>query len=108
MGRAAVVPAVRDDEAVSITIGGVTQRVRAVATTDAPVSSASRDVVAVLRPEALTLASPDDAGVWTGEVVARRFPGAVTAFHVRLADASVVAIQSAGRALREAERLCAV
>src|SRR6185369_6957008 len=59
IGRSTLLPVEESDALARITIGGITQ--------EAPISSRSGapgNRLAVLRPEALALTSPDDSGAW--------------------------------------------
>jgi len=75
IGRASLIPAEwRGEAQARIVAGGVAQ--------EAPVFVAERGHpdarggwLAVLRPEALAVTSPDAAGAWRGEVASRRFTG---------------------------------
>ena len=97
IGRATLVPAMLTDGEVMLALGGVTCSCIA----RVPESLAgAREVLAVLRPEALTLASPDDNDAWIGEVVERRFAGALTAVRVRLAGGGELELASPDRLVR--------
>ncbi|MEJ7812535.1 MAG: ABC transporter ATP-binding protein [Gemmatimonadaceae bacterium] len=90
---------------VTLAVNGTERRMRAVA----PLSVAGRgnaggDVLAVLRPDALALSPPDAPDAWPGLVTARRFAGAMIAYHVRLSDTVEVELYSADRAMREGDR----
>jgi putative spermidine/putrescine transport system ATP-binding protein len=85
IGLSALVPATVHDGVVTLAVGGVAQRARAVtANGDVPPAP-----LAVLRPEQLALAREDAprdgaAGGWPGRVSARRFAGGRTVCHVAL------------------------
>ncbi len=82
---------------VRITIGGVAQTVRA---TSATQLDGTRNVIAVLRPDALEFTSPDGDAVWRGEVTERRFAGALLAYRVRLSADVEAELYSSDRDVR--------
>ena len=99
VGRAALVPAVTAGQRVRIAIGGTTLE------TAARRSGAADDsVLAVLRPESLTLAEDDQAPSWRGEVIARRFAGGHVVYRVRLAPEVEVEVMGDGAGAREGGR----
>jgi putative spermidine/putrescine transport system ATP-binding protein len=100
IGRSVLVPAVYDGSAVTITIGGVACRVAATA---APVVSGSREVSAVLRPDALDLVPAGTAGSWPGVVTSRRFAGALLAYRVKVESDVELEVHSTERSVREGD-----
>jgi ABC-type Fe3+/spermidine/putrescine transport system ATPase subunit len=100
IGHAALLPAHADGERATITIGGISQRVGVVPPRDgaAPLRG---DMLAVLRPEVLSLAEPGDDGVWPGRVTTRRFAGSVSVYHVQLAGDAIVEVASPVHGVRE-------
>src|SRR5690348_12768972 len=102
IGRATLVPARFDGQCAAIRIGDTERCVRAVAPADAPTP---RDVLAVLRPDALAIASPEASDAWPGIVTGRRFAGALVAYRVRLSDAIEVEVFSHDRGVHEGDRV---
>jgi ABC-type Fe3+/spermidine/putrescine transport system ATPase subunit len=97
IGRAALVRGSFDGQSVTIALDGNTQRFRAV-----PASGVSPgEVLAVLRPDALGFAPPDETEGWPGVVVSRRFAGALIAYHVLLAGTIDVELHSTERRMEE-------
>ena len=96
IGRAAIVPAEREGDAVVVRLAGVARRAAAL---PAPGMGDARVVQAVLRPDALALVPRDSAGAWPGVVTERRFAGALLAYHVRV-DAVELEVHSADRRVR--------
>ncbi|HET7585567.1 MAG TPA: ABC transporter ATP-binding protein [Gemmatimonadaceae bacterium] len=90
------------EQAVRITIGGVTQQVR---TSCSATANGERTVLAVLRPDALAFTSPDRTDVWRGEVTERRFAGALLAYRVRLSAEVEVELYSGERDVRVGEQV---
>jgi ABC-type Fe3+/spermidine/putrescine transport system ATPase subunit len=109
IGHATLVPArlergnARDgsDARVAITIGGAEREFVA----SAPAHVRSRDVFAVLRPEALAFAPDNAEDVWRGSVTGRRFAAGLVVYHVRLSEATEVELYSTDRSVREGERV---
>ena len=102
IGRSALVPAVYDGSSVTITLGGVARRVSATA---APAVSGSREVSAVLRPDALALVPPSSPESWPGVVTSRRFAGALLAYRVRVESEMELEVYSTERSVREGDRV---
>jgi iron(III) transport system ATP-binding protein len=109
IGHATLVPAVYDGTNVSVTRGGRTITMPAVAATDA-----RRDVLAVLRPEALTVTAatisdgervPARTDCWHGRIVSRRFLGGSSAYRVTLDDGLELEVLSDDRGLNEGDRV---
>jgi ABC-type Fe3+/spermidine/putrescine transport system ATPase subunit len=98
IGRAALVPATFDGARATIAIAGVAYQFAAR-------GSARGDVLAVLRPDTLTLAPEGTARAWFGTVTSRRFAGAHVAYHVKLSDTVEVEVMSAERDVREGSRI---
>jgi ABC-type Fe3+/spermidine/putrescine transport system ATPase subunit len=104
IGRATLVPAVRDGAGaaskVHIPIGGRSPRVAALLPPDRADS-----LLAVLRPDALEFAPPDALDAWPGVVTARRFAGALLAYHVRVAEGVELELFSTDRSVRVDDRV---
>jgi ABC-type Fe3+/spermidine/putrescine transport system ATPase subunit len=98
IGRAALVPAHFDGARVTISIAGV-------AYTFAGRGSARGDVLAVLRPDSLSLAPEGTARAWFGTVTSRRFAGGHFVYHVKLGEHTEVEVTSADRDVREGARI---
>jgi ABC-type Fe3+/spermidine/putrescine transport system ATPase subunit len=98
IGRAALVPATSDGARVTIAIAGVSY-------TFAARGPARGEVLAVLRPDSLTLAAEGTPRAWFGAVTSRRFAGGHVAYHVRLSDAVEVEVTSTDREVREGARI---
>jgi ABC-type Fe3+/spermidine/putrescine transport system ATPase subunit len=102
IGRSVLVPAEFDGSTATITLGGVTRRVTATA------SSAvreSREVLAVLRPDGLMLVPPGSPDSWPGVVTSRRFAGASLAFRVKAESDVELEVYGTERAVREGDRV---
>jgi putative spermidine/putrescine transport system ATP-binding protein len=79
IGRGTMVPCEDRGTHARITLGGAVRDAAAVrAHGDAPLA----DALAVLRPEALALASADAPSGWPGRIVGRRFAGSAVAYTV--------------------------
>ena len=104
VGRATLLPARRDGDDALLTVDGVTQRARAAWPSPASDHAAPSEWLAVLRPETLALAPADDVTAWRGEVVARRFAGAVIVCRVRL-GAHVAELETDRRDVREGDHV---
>ncbi|HEX6965125.1 MAG TPA: ABC transporter ATP-binding protein [Gemmatimonadaceae bacterium] len=102
IGRATLVPARFDGQCATIRIGESERCVQAVASSD---SATPRDVVAVLRPDALGFTSPEASDAWPGIVSGRRFTGALVAYRVRVSDTIEVEVVSHDRSVREGDRV---
>jgi ABC-type Fe3+/spermidine/putrescine transport system ATPase subunit len=100
IGRAALVPARLDGTTATISIGGRSHRVRAVTPNGALTSSA----MAVLRPDALEMTSPEK-GQWQGSVTERRFAGALLAYRVTLAEGVEVEVHTTERGRNIGDRV---
>jgi hypothetical protein len=84
---------------VTIALDGRWQRFRAM---PAP-GVAPGEVLAVLRPDAVAFAPPEETEAWPGVVVSRRFAGALIAYHVLLAGAIDVELHSTERGVEEGD-----
>jgi ABC-type Fe3+/spermidine/putrescine transport system ATPase subunit len=93
IGRATLVPARLNSDRAVVTIGGIPREIRAVT----PDSLRTREVYAVLRPDALEMVVPPAPGDWPGTVIERRFAGALVAYRVKLADAVEVEVYTTER-----------
>jgi putative spermidine/putrescine transport system ATP-binding protein len=100
IGHAALVPALFDGVNATITRGGHTLVVPAVAA-----AGVTRDALAVLRPESLSVLAEGKSAdaAWVGNVVSRRFLGGTSAYHVMLNDGSDVEVSSNDRSLNEGD-----
>jgi ABC-type Fe3+/spermidine/putrescine transport system ATPase subunit len=97
IGKAALVPATFDGARVTLSIAGVSYVFAAHGT-------ARGNVLAVLRPDALTLVPNGTARAWYGVVISRRFAGAHVAYHVKLSDEVELEVLSSERELKEGAR----
>jgi ABC-type Fe3+/spermidine/putrescine transport system ATPase subunit len=102
IGRATIVPARAAGGEVLVRVGGVEQAAPAMRAEGGP---GDGEVLAVLRPELLALAAPDDAGAWPASVLSRRFAGAAYAYRVRLADGSVVEVSERAAVAADGDRV---
>ncbi len=102
IGRSVLVPAVFDGGHATITLGGVARRVSA---TSSPVVGGSREVMAVLRPDALALVPPDTRESWPGVVASRRFAGASLAYQVKVGSGVQLEVYGTERSVREGDRV---
>jgi putative spermidine/putrescine transport system ATP-binding protein len=102
IGRSVLVPALYDGSSVTITLGGVARRVRATA---APAVNGSREVSAVIRPDALALVPDGSPESWPGVVASRRFAGALLAYRVRVEPELELEVYSTERSVREGDRV---
>jgi ABC-type Fe3+/spermidine/putrescine transport system ATPase subunit len=101
IGHATLVPGVLAGEEVTVIIGGREWRLAA-----APAPGVrDGDVMVVLRPDALSFASPDAPAGWPAEVTERRFAGALIAYHVRLADGIEAELYGTERDVRIGDRV---
>ncbi|MFI5242455.1 MAG: ABC transporter ATP-binding protein [Gemmatimonadales bacterium] len=100
IGRATFVPGTFDGKNVTVRIAGAptTLAARAPATL-----GHTRDVLAVLRPDALALAAEGDG--WGGVVTDRRFAGTQLVYRVRVDDEIEMELQSTNRDVREGDRV---
>ena len=85
IGRSTLAAATRAGEMAQLTFGGVTQE--APIATMPSAGSDSGALVAVVRPESLTLEPPDITGIWPGIVVARHYAGGHYIYRVEVAPA---------------------
>ena len=85
---------------VRISIGEVERRVAATGSA----LDGEREVLAVLRPDALAFAPAAATDAWPGIVVSRRFAGALLAYRVRLSDDVDVELYSAERGVEDGDR----
>src|SRR6185437_8853397 len=81
IGRAALIPGTLDGDTVTLSVQGVARRVRAC---PPPGFDGRRDVLAVLRPDAIGFVERSTPGSWPGVVMERRFAGSLLAYRVRL------------------------
>jgi len=59
-------------------------------------AESARALVAVLRPESLTLVDDDEQPAWEGRVAGRRFAGGHTVYQVRLESGATVEVMGNG------------
>ena len=102
IGRATLVPAVCDDNGVTVRLGGVARHLTVAAPSGLDVS---RGVLAVLRPDALAFVPAGTAGSWPGKVIERRFAGTLLAYAVKLSDGTLLELHSADRSVKEGEQV---
>lgn len=81
IGHAALIPARRNGQSASVTIGGVTRMVALSSSGD--VADGDSGAI-VLRPEAVEIARDESGDQWRAAVVGRRFTGAQFVYRVRL------------------------
>ena len=105
IGRATLVPGRLAGDTVTMDIGGRERRVAAAPPDAGAPAIAGGRVLAVLRPDALAIASPDDPDAWRGTVISRRFAGSLLAYVVRLVDGIEVEVHSASREAREGDEV---
>jgi ABC-type Fe3+/spermidine/putrescine transport system ATPase subunit len=101
VGRAALLPAERLGDAVWVTVGSVA--LAAPARDAAGGHGDTSHLVAVLRPETLTLVDDDEQPAWEGTVAGRRFAGGHTVYRVRLESGAVVEVMGDGFGAPEGE-----
>ena len=99
IGHAVLLPARREGDVATATVGGVTSRVRV--TGDA----AGRDVLLVARPEQLGLTPPDWEGAWPATVLDRRFAGSAYVYRLQVAGGPMLEIASPDAVAGEGERV---
>ena len=97
IGKATLLPATFDGARVTITIAGVSYVFAAHGTSRG-------SVLAVLRPDALSLVPDGTARSWYGTVTSRRFAGAHVAYHVKLGEDVELEVLSTERELKEGSR----
>jgi ABC-type Fe3+/spermidine/putrescine transport system ATPase subunit len=106
IGRSTILPAdlvgVNGDR-VAVAIGGVKREFSATRPVEAGSNAGAWRVV--LRPDALDLLEPDADGVWTGEVVNRRFAGGNAVYRVKMADDVMMEVESRRMDVRESDRV---
>jgi ABC-type Fe3+/spermidine/putrescine transport system ATPase subunit len=100
IGRASLVPALRVSGEVLVTLDGITQRAPAAACADC----APHGWLAVLRPEMLSLAPPDDPTTWRGVVATRHFAAGGVVCHIEV-DGTSMEVVTADRGVREGDRV---
>jgi ABC-type Fe3+/spermidine/putrescine transport system ATPase subunit len=103
VGRAALLPAERLGDAVWVTVGSVALAAPARDDTAPATQDASRELVAVLRPESLAMVDDDEQPAWEGTVVGRRFAGGHTVYQVRLESGAVAEVMGDGFGAPEGE-----
>ena len=101
IGHATLVPGRLAGDEVTVSIGGLEWRLRAVRSPDAR----DGDVQVVLRPDALSFTSPDAPAGWPAAVTERRFAGALIAYHVRLSDGRVLELYGTEREVHIGDRV---
>ena len=98
IGRSTIVPAEDLGDRVAVTIGGVRRELSSTRPSNERITSP----LAVLRPDALEIAS-GDADAWRGQVTNRRFTGGSAVYKVRTADNVELEVASSNMNLREGE-----
>jgi ABC-type Fe3+/spermidine/putrescine transport system ATPase subunit len=101
VGRAVLLPAERMGDGVWVTVGSVA--LAAPARDAAGGHGDTSHLVAVLRPETLTLVDDDEQPAWEGTVAGRRFAGGHTVYRVRLESGAVVEVMGDGFGAPEGE-----
>ncbi|HEX6574381.1 MAG TPA: ABC transporter ATP-binding protein [Gemmatimonadaceae bacterium] len=98
IGRSTIVPAEDLGDRIAITIGGARREFSATR----PVSSRINSPLAVLRPDALEIATGDDS-TWRGQVINRRFTGGSVVYKIHTSDSVELEVESARMDLREGD-----
>ncbi len=101
IGRATILPAEDLGDKVGVTIAG--QRREFGATKPNGYSGILTSPHVVLRPDALEIARDGDETAWRGEVVNRRFTGGSAVYRVKVADGTVLEVESGEMRLREGD-----
>jgi ABC-type Fe3+/spermidine/putrescine transport system ATPase subunit len=99
IGRATILPAEDLGDKVGVTIAG--ERREFLATRPELNGQRLNSALVVLRPDALEIARDGDDTAWKGEVVNRRFTGGSAVYQVRVADGTVLEVESSVMGLRE-------
>jgi ABC-type Fe3+/spermidine/putrescine transport system ATPase subunit len=99
IGRATILPAEDLGDKVAVTIAGERREFRA--TRPFANGQLLNSPRVVLRPDALEIARDGDESAWKGEVVNRRFTGGSAVYQVRVADGTVLEVESGEMRLRE-------
>jgi putative spermidine/putrescine transport system ATP-binding protein len=100
IGRATILPAEDLGDFVAVTIAGKRRQF----TATRPVGHAKLpSALVVLRPDALEIAKDGDDAAWRGEVVNRRFTGGSAVYRVKVADGTVLEVESGVMGLREGD-----
>lgn len=100
IGHATLVPARRNGDCATVSVGGVTREFVVTHPTDVGDVGEVGDMdngmdgAVVLRPETLTLDDDRGADGWAGVVTGRRFAGASFVYHVKLSDSTTVQVSS--------------
>jgi ABC-type Fe3+/spermidine/putrescine transport system ATPase subunit len=102
IGRATLVPARAANGRADVTIGARTQRVGVLSSEGVSLATGTA-VLAVLRPDALAFAAEDAPDAWPGVVTARRFAGALLAYHVMLKGDVEVELHTTERGVSEGD-----
>ena len=103
IGRATFVPGAYDGQTVVVHIAGAATSLAARAPGRAAGTPASRDVLAVLRPDALAFVT--DGSGWAGVVTDRRFAGAQLVYRVRVDERTEIELQSTDRNVHEGDKV---
>jgi ABC-type Fe3+/spermidine/putrescine transport system ATPase subunit len=101
IGRSTILPAEDLGDRVAVTIAG--QRREFTATKPNGHSGKLASPQVVLRPDALEIAGDGDQSAWRGEVVNRRFTGGSAVYRVKVADGTVLEVESGVMGLREGD-----
>ena len=101
IGRATLLPASFDGRRATITLGGKSLSVAARAQ-----AGTSGDVLAVVRPDAVTLSHEGQDG-WPATIISRRFAGTSVVYHVQTDDGVVLESETDARHHAEGQRVTA-
>ncbi len=101
IGRATILPAEDLGDRVGVTIAGERREFAATKPNGHAGKLASPHVV--LRPDALEIAQEGDNTAWRGEVINRRFTGGSAVYRVKVAEGTVLEVESAVMGLREGD-----
>ena len=99
IGRAVIVPVRIDGSTAVLQIGGESLRLRLGHSTESS-GHPARQPHAVLRPHSLRFVEDGTAGL-SGRISERRFTGSLVMYRVRLADGTVIEVESSNHALGE-------
>jgi putative spermidine/putrescine transport system ATP-binding protein len=102
IGRATILPAEPAGDRMALTIGGVR---REFSVTRPENENPGAQMKVVLRPDALDLLPPDESGVWTGEILTRRFAGGNAVYRVKMAGGITMEVESSKMNVREGDQV---
>lgn len=101
IGRATILPAEDLGDRVGVAVAGERREFAATKPNGHTGKLASPHVV--LRPDALEIAQESDSTAWRGEVLNRRFTGGSAVYRVKVADGTVLEVESTVMGLREGD-----